>query len=50
MTSLETKLRRLLRIKRRKHTSAPFNHFARLYWRYHFKFYGPHVNLWNHEI
>lgn len=53
LRSQEIKLRRYFRIKRRKHgydRAASFNRFARLYWRYHFKVYGPHLNLWNIDI
>lgn len=49
MRSVEVKLRRLQRIKRRKHganRAKSFDHWARLYWRYHFKVHGPHINLW----
>lgn len=46
MRSQEVKLRRYWRIKRRKRDSKSFTRFANLYWRYHFKVYGPHVNLW----
>jgi hypothetical protein len=46
MRSVEVKLHRLRRIKRRKKDPKSFDHFARLYWRYHFKVYGKHVNLW----
>lgn len=46
MKSAETKLRKIQRIKRKARTSRKFDHWARLYWRYHFQVYGPHVSLW----
>lgn len=46
MKTVEVKLRKYQRIKRKAKRSAKFDHFARLYWRYHFKFYGPHICLW----
>jgi hypothetical protein len=46
MKSVEVKLRKYQRIKRKAKRSEKFDRFARLYWRYHFKFYGPHVPLW----
>lgn len=46
MKSVEVKLRKYQRIKRKAKTPAKFDHFARLYWRYYFKVYGPHRNLW----
>lgn len=47
MKRVEIKLRKYQRIKRKARKSAKFNHFARLYWRYHFKVYGPHISLWS---
>lgn len=48
MSSNEHRLRKYLRKKRRA-TTARFDRLARLYWRYHFKVYGPHINLWTIE-
>jgi hypothetical protein len=41
------RLRKYLRKKRQAKTSKAFDRLARLYWRYHFKVYGPHVSLWS---
>jgi len=49
MTSDAHRLRKYLRKKRRAKSSEAFNRLARLYWRYHFKVYGPHINLWRLE-
>lgn len=40
------RLRKYGRRKRRARTPEVFDRLARLYWRYHWQVYGPHVNLW----
>lgn len=47
MSSDACRLRKYLRKKRRAKVPAKFDRLARLYWRYHFKVHGPHVNLWD---
>lgn len=43
-----------LRKYRRKKLNAvgdpqKWDRLARLYWRYHYQVYGPHVNLWKQD-
>lgn len=40
------RLRKYMKRKRRAKTPEKFDQWARMYWRYHFQCYGPHVNLW----
>lgn len=40
MKSVDVKLRRLLRGKRRARTGDKFDKWSRLYWRYHLRLYG----------
>jgi hypothetical protein len=42
------RLRKYLRKKRRPSPDR-LDWLTRLYWRYHFKVHGPHVNLWDLE-
>ena len=42
VTSDQCRLRKYARKKARD-----INRWAHLYWRYHFKVYGPHQMLWN---
>lgn len=39
-----TNFHRLRKYKRKK--ESDINRWAHLYWRYHFKFYGDHIDLW----
>lgn len=46
MANNACRLRKYRRKKQRAKTPKAFARLAALYWRYHFKVYGPHVNLW----
>jgi hypothetical protein len=47
MSSNACRLRKYLRKKRRARDPKKFDRLARLYWRYHFKVYGGHIQLWS---
>lgn len=34
------------RLRKYARKKRAHSRYVNLYWRYHFQFYGPHVNLW----
>jgi len=49
MANDQCRLRKYRKRKLRAKDPVKFDRLVKLYWRYHFKIYGPHINLWDIE-